>query len=117
MKFYIIIPLVFSTLVSENIIHHFFSDESARYHRIVSNAKDFQEGVVALQNPIHHYIYFGNDREKINDSLFLHCKKASIAQIRYPWKMLKPGKTADGRFSRHLNKRFAVIRLIFIDKQ
>ena len=35
------------------------------------------------QNAINHFIYFGNDREKINESLFLHCKNASGAQIRY----------------------------------
>ena len=48
--------------------------------------------LVYPQNVIHHFIYFGADREKIIDPLFLNCKNAAGAQIRYSWKMLEPKK-------------------------
>ena len=48
--------------------------------------------LVYSQKAITHFIYFGIEREKINDSLFLNCKNASGAQIRYSWKMLEPKK-------------------------
>jgi len=44
------------------------------------------------QDSMRHFIYFGFDREKINDPLFLHCNKASGAQLMYWWKFLEPEK-------------------------
>jgi hypothetical protein len=44
------------------------------------------------QDNIRHFIYFGFDRENISDSLFLHCPKASGAQLMYWWKFLEPEK-------------------------
>lgn len=44
------------------------------------------------QNTPQHFIYFGADREKIHDPLFLDCKKTAGAQLRYTWRSLEPGK-------------------------
>lgn len=43
--------------------------------------------------PVHHYVFFGQDREKIKEaSLFLETKTLEGAQITYPWRRLEPGK-------------------------
>lgn len=42
---------------------------------------------------VHHYVYFGMDREKIKDAAaFLEMKNFEGAQIAYSWRQLEPGK-------------------------
>jgi hypothetical protein len=41
--------------------------------------------------PVHHYVFFGQDREKIREaSSFLETKALEGAQIRYSWRQLEP---------------------------
>lgn len=41
--------------------------------------------------PVHHYVFFGHEREKIQkDNLFLETKTLEGAQIRYSWRQLEP---------------------------
>ena len=43
--------------------------------------------------PVHHYIFFGQDRESLlRDSLFLNTPAIEGAQIAYSWRRLEPGK-------------------------
>ena len=43
--------------------------------------------------PIRHYVFFGQDREKIKDaSSFLGTKSLEGAQVTYSWRQLEPGK-------------------------
>ena len=42
--------------------------------------------------PIHHFVYFGMDREKINDTAFLDTKAFEGAQVAYSWRQLEPKK-------------------------
>jgi len=43
--------------------------------------------------PVHHYVYFGMDREKLKDATtFLEMKNFEGAQIAYSWRQLEPGK-------------------------
>ncbi len=42
--------------------------------------------------PLHHYVFFGMDREKINDKLFLETSIFEGAQVAYSWNQLEPGK-------------------------
>ncbi|HJU63041.1 MAG TPA: hypothetical protein VJ864_13420, partial [Candidatus Binatia bacterium] len=43
--------------------------------------------------PIHHYVFFGQDREKIKeDSKFHETKVFEGAQVAYSWRQLEPGK-------------------------
>lgn len=43
--------------------------------------------------PVHHYVFFGQQREKIKEaSSFLETKALEGAQITYPWRQLEPGK-------------------------
>jgi hypothetical protein len=43
--------------------------------------------------PVHHYVFFGQDREKIKaDSSFLETKALEGAQVRYSWRQLEPQK-------------------------
>ena len=51
----------------------------------------FCAGVVA--KPVHHYVFFGQDREKIREaSSFLETKALEGAQVTYSWRQLEPGK-------------------------
>jgi hypothetical protein len=53
----------------------------------------FLIGVTASAKPIHHYVFFGFDREKIKDATaFLEMKNFEGAQISYSWRQLEPGK-------------------------
>lgn len=46
----------------------------------------------ALAKPLHHYVYFGRDREKIHtDQRFLNSKAIEGAQIAYSWRELEHG--------------------------
>jgi len=48
-------------------------------------------GVIA--KPVHHYVFFGQDREKIKGaSSFLEAKILEGAQVMYSWRQLEPGK-------------------------
>ena len=41
--------------------------------------------------PVHHYVFFGQDREKLKEaSSFLQTKKLEGAQITYSWRQLEP---------------------------
>lgn len=43
--------------------------------------------------PIHHYVFFGQDREKLKQaSSFLETKALEGAQVAYSWKQLEPNK-------------------------
>jgi len=42
--------------------------------------------------PLHHYVFFGMDREKINDKLFLDTPAFEGAQVSYSWNQLEQGK-------------------------
>jgi hypothetical protein len=47
----------------------------------------------AQAKPIHHYVFFGMDREKIKDATeFLETPAFEGAQIAYSWRQLEPGK-------------------------
>ena len=43
--------------------------------------------------PVHHYVFFGGDRDQIQtDSAFLATKSIEGAQILYPWRRLEPNR-------------------------
>src|SRR5262249_47411186 len=43
--------------------------------------------------PVHHYVFFGQDREKLKeDSEFLETKVLEGAQVAYSWRQLEPLK-------------------------
>jgi len=43
--------------------------------------------------PLHHYVFFGQDREKMKDaSSFFETKALEGAQVIYTWRQLEPGK-------------------------
>ena len=47
----------------------------------------------ALAKPVHHYVFFGMDREKIRDAgAFLDSKAFEGAQTAYSWNQLEQGK-------------------------
>jgi hypothetical protein len=47
----------------------------------------------AQGKPVHHYVFFGGEREQIRtDSSFLKSKNVEGAQIIYPWRLLEPRK-------------------------
>jgi hypothetical protein len=48
--------------------------------------------VSASAKPVHHYVFFGQDREKIKDASFLETKALEGAQVTYSWRQLEPGK-------------------------
>ncbi|MBV8857267.1 MAG: hypothetical protein JOZ96_01270 [Acidobacteria bacterium] len=46
--------------------------------------------VGAGAKPVHHYVYFGQDREKIREASFLGTKAMEGAQVTYSWRQLEP---------------------------
>jgi len=42
--------------------------------------------------PVHHFVYFGMDREKISTKSFLETRRFEGAQVAYSWRQLEPGK-------------------------
>jgi len=49
----------------------------------------------ATGKPVHHYVFFGQDREQIaKASSFLEAKRLEGAQVAYSWKQLEPVKDA-----------------------
>jgi hypothetical protein len=47
----------------------------------------------ASVKPVHHYVFFGQDREKIKEAWeFLETKALDGAQVAYSWRQLEPGK-------------------------
>jgi hypothetical protein len=43
--------------------------------------------------PLNHYVFFGQDREKIKETKsFLETKTFEVAQVAYSWRQLEPGK-------------------------
>jgi hypothetical protein len=50
-------------------------------------------GASASAQPVHHYVFFGQDREKIKEaSSFLETKALEGAQVTYSWRQLEPEK-------------------------
>jgi hypothetical protein len=50
-------------------------------------------GTGAVAKPLHHYVFFGMDREKIKEAKsFLDTKAFEGAQVAYAWSQLEPGK-------------------------
>ena len=50
---------------------------------------------VSTARSLHHYVFFGQDREKLRtDSLFLQTKQVEGAQLAYTWRQLEPEKDA-----------------------
>jgi hypothetical protein len=50
---------------------------------------------IARAKPVHHYVFFGQDREKIaTASSFLETKALAGAQVAYTWRQLEPEKDA-----------------------
>ena len=50
-------------------------------------------GITVSAKPVHHYVYFGQDREKIKaDSGFLGTEVFEGAQVAYSWRQLEPEK-------------------------
>ena len=47
---------------------------------------------VTAQKPLHHYVFFGRDRERIAEPSFLETKAFEGAQVRYAWKQLEHGE-------------------------
>jgi hypothetical protein len=48
---------------------------------------------VVSAKPVHHYVFFSQQRERIkDDKLFLETKTMEGAQITYPWRRLEPEK-------------------------
>src|ERR1700704_2001033 len=47
----------------------------------------------AVAKPLHHYVFFGMDREKIKDTKsFLETEAFEGAQVAYSWNQLEQGK-------------------------
>ena len=48
-------------------------------------------GIYGSAKPVHYYVFFGMDREKIKDATaFLETKNFEGAQIAYSWRQLEP---------------------------
>src|ERR1051326_7138287 len=53
----------------------------------------FYAGAVAASKPIHHYVFFGMDREKLKDAKsFLETSAFEGAQVAYSWRQIEQGK-------------------------
>ena len=53
----------------------------------------FLLAITGSAKPVHHYVFFGMDREKLKVSTaFLEMKNFEGAQIAYSWRQLEPGK-------------------------
>src|SRR5215813_280081 len=49
--------------------------------------------ITCSAKPVHHYVFFGMDREKLKDATaFLEMKIFEGAQIAYSWRQLEPRK-------------------------
>ncbi|HEX6573787.1 MAG TPA: hypothetical protein VF042_02360 [Gemmatimonadaceae bacterium] len=60
---------------------------------IAAGTVDAQGSAPNPTKPIHHFVFFGMDRELIRtDSLFLNTPEIEGAQITYPWRRLEQGK-------------------------
>jgi hypothetical protein len=47
----------------------------------------------AVAKPVHHYVFFGQDREKIpQDNAFLQTEAFEGAQVSYSWRQLEPAR-------------------------
>jgi len=58
-------------------------------------AKLFRDYSASGPKALHHYVFFGQDREKLRtDSLFLRTREAEGAQVAYTWRQLEPEKDA-----------------------
>src|SRR5687768_5106880 len=54
-----------------------------------------QVAVSVNAKPVHHYVFFGDEREKIaTASSFLDTKALEGAQLKYSWRQLEPEKDA-----------------------
>src|SRR5216117_1222461 len=48
----------------------------------------------ALAKEVHHYVFFGREREQIQEAAFLRTKALEGAQLKYTWRELEPTKDA-----------------------
>ncbi len=56
-------------------------------------ARLFRSYPVSTARSLRHYVFFGQDRDKLRtDSLFLGTKQAEGAQVAYTWRQLEPEK-------------------------
>ena len=67
--------------------------------------------------PLHHYVFFGMDREEIKNKVFLETEAFEGAQVAYSWNQLETGKDAvqDGNYeyiNPQTNKRVTIPELI-----
>jgi hypothetical protein len=46
----------------------------------------------APSRPIHHYVFFNRDRDRISESTFLQTKAFEGAQLKYSWRQLEHGE-------------------------
>lgn len=56
---------------------------------ILSNVKDPALQLLKLLSPIHHYVFFGRDRERSSEERFLGTPAFEGAQLMYAWKELE----------------------------
>ena len=78
---------------------------------ISADEKASQEKSINYNKPLHHYVFFGMDREKIKDAKsFLETPTFDGAQVAYSWRQLEQGKD---------NYEFSMIRedLVFLETQ
>lgn len=70
-------------------------------------------------NTLHHYIFFGFDRERIYDSAFLNTKAIEGAQLKYTWRELEPSPDSYDfhAISRDLNFLNSKKKRLFIQLQ
>ena len=60
---------------------------------ITANAKVGQKKSINYDKPLHHYVFFGMDREAIKDAKsFLETPAFEGAQVAYSWRQLEQGK-------------------------
>ena len=57
-------------------------------------ARLFRNYPAAIDKALHHYVFVGQERERIRDTLFLETKQLEGAQVTYTWRQLEPAKDA-----------------------
>ena len=66
---------------------------NAFLHSLVATLILILSAAAANAKPLHHYVYFGMDREKIGTTKsFLETRAFEGAQVSYFWRQLEPGK-------------------------
>jgi hypothetical protein len=62
------------------------------YTRIVVAALLFCFAINVSAKPVHHYVFFDMERERIKEAAFLETKAFEGAQLKYTWRELEPEK-------------------------